>query len=200
MRQTLFHPLLFLTTPSASLWRPVVFWFLFLGSCFLALISCGPAKDDTHTKHAMKQINEDSLRKQFMKANQMVIQKENDEMDYYGKTHKMPFIKTSSGIRYYVYKASEKGDSIGEGSLISMDYKVSLLDGTECYSSTTEGKKTFEVGHENIESGIHKGVQYLKKGDHAILLIPSHLAHGLLGDMKKIPPQVPILYDIQISQ
>ena len=51
----------------------------------------------------------------------------------------------------------------------------------------------------NIESGIHKGVQYLKRGDKALLLVPSHLAHGLLGDYKKIPPQMPIVYDIQID-
>jgi FKBP-type peptidyl-prolyl cis-trans isomerase FkpA len=166
----------------------------------LLFCSCGPGNDNSHQKHNMKEIHKDSLKKQFMKANQMVIQKENDEMDYYAKTHKMPFVKTTSGIRYYVYKPSEKGDSIRDQMEISMDYKVSLLNGTECYSSKTDGKKTFIVGHENLESGIHKGVHYLKKGDQAILLIPSHLAHGLLGDMKKIPPQVPIVYDIQISQ
>jgi FKBP-type peptidyl-prolyl cis-trans isomerase len=54
------------------------------------------------------------------------------------------------------------------------------------------------VGHDDIESGIHKGLQYLKRGDKAILLIPSPLAHGLLGDMKKIPPQMPIVYEVQL--
>jgi len=74
-----------------------------------------------------------------------------------------------------------------------------------CYSSKTDGPKTFVVGHEilhegedKLESGIHRGVQYLKRGDKAILLIPSPLAQGLLGDMKKIPPQSPIVYDIYI--
>jgi FKBP-type peptidyl-prolyl cis-trans isomerase len=41
-------------------------------------------------------------------------------------------------------------------------------------------------------------VKYLKHGDKALLLIPSHLAHGLLGDFKKIPPQMPIIYDVEI--
>jgi FKBP-type peptidyl-prolyl cis-trans isomerase FkpA len=54
------------------------------------------------------------------------------------------------------------------------------------------------VGMEEIESGIHKAVQFMKKGDKALILIPSHLAHGLLGDMNKIPPQTPIIYDIYI--
>ncbi len=145
------------------------------------------------------QVNEDALKKQFIKANQQLVQKENDEMDQYARSHQMPFVSTKSGIRYYVYKASAKGDSIRDGMEITMDYKVSLMNGTEVYSSAELGKKTFIVGQENIESGIHKAVQFLKKGDKALILIPSHLAHGLLGDSKKLPPQMPIVYDVQIS-
>lgn len=119
-------------------------------------------------------------------------------MDYYAKTHKMPVVKTLSGIRYYVYEPSKKGDSIKDNMSIEMDFDVSLLDGTLCYSSKTEGKRTFVVSHDDVESGVHAGVKYLKRGDKAILLIPSPLAHGLLGDMNKIPPQSPIVCDVRI--
>ncbi len=139
------------------------------------------------------------IKEQFVRANQQTTQKENDEMDYYTKTHKMPFKKTLSGIRYYVYKHSEAGDSIRKGSQVTMYFQIKLLNGTECYSSATEGPKTFLVGQEDLESGIHKGVQLLKRGDKAIFLIPSVLAHGLLGDSKKIPPQMPIVYDVEIK-
>lgn len=171
----------------------VISLFLFLS------FGCRPDAEQTGVKnnHASS-YNADSLKKQFIDANKQVVQKESDEMDYYARSHKMPFVKTNSGIRYFVYNASSKGDSIRDGQTISMDFKVSLLNGTPCYSSETEGRKTFVVGHENLESGIHKGVQYLKRGDKALILIPSHLAHGLLGDMKKIPPQMPIVYDVQV--
>ncbi len=138
------------------------------------------------------------IKDQFIRANQQLLQKESEAMDYYAKTHKLPFVATTTGIRYYVYKASEKGDSIRAGMQITMGYEVSLLDGTKCYSSRTDGLKTFVVAQEDAESGIHKGVQYLKRGDKAMLLIPSSLAHGLLGDFKKIPPQMPIVYDLHI--
>ena len=127
-----------------------------------------------------------------------VVIKESDEMDYYQKSHEMPFVKTNSGIRYYVYSPSAKGDSIKTDDIIKINYKVSLLNGTECYSSKTDGPKEFVVGMENIEDGLHKAVLYLKSGDKAKILIPSHLAHGLLGDSKKIPPMSPIIYDIEI--
>lgn len=160
----------------------------------MVFISC---QNDTNEQQA-KSFDKTKIKEQFIKANKQVVVKENDEMDYYQKSHQMTFVKTSSGIRYYVYNTSSKGDSIDNGDIIKMNYTVSLLDGTECYSSKKDGAKEFKVGMENIEDGLHKAVLYLKNGDKALIMIPSHLAHGLLGDYKKIPPQSPILYDIEI--
>lgn len=163
----------------------ILFSFVFL--------SCGPSKKEEKNSYDHTKVKE-----QFIKANQQVVVKENDEMDYYQKSHQMNFVKTTSGIRYHVYKPSIKGDSIKNDDIIKINYTVSLLDGTECYSSKTDGAKEFKVGMEDIENGLHKAVLHLKSGDKALILIPSHLAHGLLGDSKKIPPQSPIVYDIEI--
>jgi FKBP-type peptidyl-prolyl cis-trans isomerase len=165
--------------------------------CLLSvvLVSCGNSEKNQPVVYKVKK---QAIKDQFIKANQQVVVKENDEMEFYARSHKMAFVNTDLGLRYYVYQASAKGDSIKDGDEITMEFTVSLLDGTECYSSKTEGPKTFKVGHENLESGIHKGVQFLKKGDKALIMIPSHLAHGLLGDMKNIPPQRAIIYDVQI--
>lgn len=153
---------------------------------------------NTEETGEVKKFDQIKIKEQFIKANKQVVTKENDEMDYYQKSHQMNFVKTNSGVRYFVYKPSVKGDSIEDGDIIKINYTVSLLDGTECYTSRTDGPKEFKVGMENIEDGIHKAVLYLKTGDKALIMIPSHLAHGLLGDSKKIPPQVPIMYDIEI--
>lgn len=166
--------------------------FLFFFSLFLS--SC---KTENNQDQA-KSFDKHKIKQQFVVANQKLVTKENDEMDYYQKTHQMNFVKTTSGIRYFVYKPSEKGDSINEGDIIKINYKVTLLDGTECYSSEKTGPREFTVAMEDIEDGVHKAVQFLKNGDKALVLIPSHLAHGLLGDQKKIPPQSPILYDLEI--
>lgn len=147
---------------------------------------------------AQQPMDKSKLKQQFIRANQQVVQKENDEMDYYQKSHQLPFVRSSSGVRYVVYKPSAKGDSIRAGDIVTMRYTVSLMDGTECYSSDSSGPKEFRVGQDDLESGIHRGVQLIKNGDKALFLIPSHLAHGLLGDYKKIPPQSPIVYDVEI--
>ncbi len=165
----------------------------------LFFLGCNEPEKPRQEGFQKKSFNKEGATNQFIKANQLLIQKESDEMDYYEKTHQLSFVKTNFGVRYLVYKPSLKGDSIKEGMEISMDYVVKLLSGEECYNSKRDGKKTFVVEHEQIESGIHKGIQLLKRGDKAILLIPSYLAHGLLGDMNKIPPQMPIVYEVSID-
>jgi FKBP-type peptidyl-prolyl cis-trans isomerase FkpA len=163
----------------------------------LFLLSCGPKEQEK--KDLLKNIDPEAIKKQFVQANKQIVQKENDEMDYYASAHQMNFVKTAAGIRYFVYKPSAKGDSLKDTSLVVLAYKVFLLNGTECYNSEKDGKKTFVVGHADIESGIVKALHYLKRGDKALILIPSHLAHGLMGDQKKIPPQMPIVYDIEVN-
>jgi FKBP-type peptidyl-prolyl cis-trans isomerase len=174
------------------------FSLLLLGLTILAA-SCSREQPLPTPRKKAQVINKDSIKNQFIRANKQVVQKESDEMDYYASSHQMPFVKTSSGIRYYVYQHSAKGDSIRDSSMVTLKYKVSLLDGTECYSSKTDGPKTFRVDRMDLESGIHMALFYLKRGDKALVLIPSHLAHGLLGDFKKIPPQMPIVYDVEVQ-
>jgi FKBP-type peptidyl-prolyl cis-trans isomerase FkpA len=161
---------------------------------FLLCQSCTPEPK----KEEQAPINKEALKKQFVEANQLLAQKENDDMDAYARNHKMDLVNTDLGLRYFVYAPSAKGDSIKDKMEIALDFTISLLDGTECYSTKETGPKKLMVGMEEAESGLHKGVKFLKKGDKAIILIPSHLAHGLLGDMDKIPPQMPIVYDIHI--
>jgi FKBP-type peptidyl-prolyl cis-trans isomerase len=79
-----------------------------------------------------------------------------------------------------------------------MEYNVKLLTGDMIYSSKELGSKTFEIGHGGVESGLEEALLYLKLGDKAKLIIPSHLAFGLLGDQNKVPPRSTLVYDIEI--
>ncbi len=56
----------------------------------------------------------------------------------------------------------------------------------------------FLVEMDNVESGLHEAITYLKEGDKAFIILPYYLAHGLLGDNDKIPPLSPALYDIEL--
>jgi FKBP-type peptidyl-prolyl cis-trans isomerase len=77
-------------------------------------------------------------------------------------------------------------------------YRISLLDGTVCYTSDATGPKDIVIAKDNTESGLHEGLQYLHEGDEATYILPSHLAHGLMGDGDKIPPKASVVYEIKL--
>ncbi|MCA0430595.1 MAG: FKBP-type peptidyl-prolyl cis-trans isomerase [Bacteroidetes bacterium] len=167
--------------------------------CFISVlvISCN-GNPNQKKQPIITDIDEHKIKNQFVEANKQLLKKENDEIDYYVKTHHQNFIKTQSGIRYFVLHTSKQGDSIKVNTKVTLNYTLSLLTGDVCYKSETNNPKQITVGNDDVESGLHRGLQYLKKGDKAVLILPSNLAHGLLGDFKKIPPQMPIIYEIEI--
>lgn len=60
------------------------------------LVFCYSCKDQVvHTENTTQknQVTDKAIKEQFIRANQQLMQKENDEMDYYVKSHKMPFIE-----------------------------------------------------------------------------------------------------------
>ena len=105
--------------------------------------------------------------------------------------------KTGSGLQYYIYEKGE-GEPAAPGMKAQVEMEVYLLDGTSCYKTADDELEEFVVDKSDIETGVQEGIKKMRVGDHAKLIIPSHLAHGLVGDMDKIPPLTVILVDIHL--
>lgn len=105
--------------------------------------------------------------------------------------------KTGSGLQYYIYEKGT-GPLAQVGDIAQVEYVISLLDGTECYKTQSDEVEEFQIDKAEIETGIQEGVKLLHKGDRVKFIIPSHLAHGLIGDMDKIPPLTPIVVDLYL--
>ena len=109
------------------------------------------------------------------------------------------FRKTGSGLRYAIVK-STNGVSPKVGQDAKIQYKVSLLSGDIVYETPKDEVDVFRVDNSQIESGIHEGIKLMKVGETFKLIFPSHLAHGLVGDLKKIPPLSPLVVDVQLIE
>ncbi len=107
------------------------------------------------------------------------------------------FTRTGTGLQYYIYD-STKNEPIKPGMLATVKFKISLLDGTLCYETKEDEIEEFRVERSDIESGVQEGIQKMRAGEKALLIIPSHRAHGLLGDLNKIPPLTPILVELSV--
>ena len=106
--------------------------------------------------------------------------------------------ETGTGLRYRIVK---QGDTalIKTKDIVSMEYEVRLLDGEVIYSSKEFGQKVFVVGRGGVESGLEEALLHLHKGDVAEIILPSHLAFGLLGDGDRIPPKSALVYKVKIN-
>jgi len=106
---------------------------------------------------------------------------------------------TGSGLRYIRMKEGS-GPVAKPGQEAKVQYVVSLLDGTECYRTKADEVEIFRIDKSNIETGIQEGIKKMRVGEKAKLIVPSHLAHGLIGDLDKIPPLTPIVVDIELFE
>jgi len=66
------------------------------------------------------------------------------------------------------------------------------------FDSISTGLKKFIIGKGQAENGLEEALLMMKYGDKARLILPPHLAFGLLGDDKKIPRRAIIVYEIEV--
>ena len=142
------------------------------------------------------QIDIKQMQEDLIAANKKALKQESEQIDAYVKRKGLDVVRTKTGLRFAIYKNVE-GENVKEHQEALVHYKVSLLDGTECYT-TEEKPEFFMVGKDYVESGLHEGIQFMSVGDKALIIIPSHLGHGLAGDLKKIPIKSTIVYDIEL--
>ena len=172
-------------------WTTKLFW---LAMIVFAGVSCRDRKPDVPVSY--EQIKEDLLEMNRKKAGQ-----ESAMLEKYIEENKWDAIRTGTGVYVYIYEVKDStAQKAALGQLALINYELRLLDGTLCYTTATEGAESFRIGQDDVESGLHEGVQYLRPGDKAKILIPSFLAHGFTGDQNKIPQDSPIVYDLELIE
>lgn len=137
-------------------------------------------------------------KKELIQNNKKSVRVESDQIDLYIKRRGWDMVKTRSGLHYMIY---EKGDGKvfpQENDTVFVQYKVSLINGKQIYASGKDEPASFVVGHDDVESGLQQGIQYLTVGDKAKMIIPAHLAHGYTGDFNKIPRSSTVIFDIEL--
>jgi len=167
----------------------LIYTFLFFS---LVLSSC------TQEEKKEKPIDYKQVNEGMILRNKIWHEQEMMDIDAFVKRHKWNVITTGTGLKYVIYESKDTtAPKAKEGMLVKVNYSISLLNDSICYTSEGEPQE-FLVGMDNVESGLHEGVTYLHIGDKAKIILSSNLAFGLIGDMDQIPPQSPLVYDIEL--
>ncbi|MFC2355504.1 MAG: peptidylprolyl isomerase [Capnocytophaga ochracea] len=108
------------------------------------------------------------------------------------------FEKTNSGL-YYQITHKGNGKKAEAGQKVAVHYTGMLLDKTVFDSSYRRKEPLqFTVGVGQVIAGWDEGILLLHEGDKARLVIPSELAYGSRGAGGVIPPNAPLIFDVEL--
>jgi FKBP-type peptidyl-prolyl cis-trans isomerase FkpA len=167
----------------------------FLGQVLLLALIVPSCKYDIQpalTTHHFTMMD-DSL----INYNKGIVKTEDQSIDDFVLRYGWKMTKTSTGVRIMNYYQGNGEKAVLEKTVV-FRYEVRLLNGDLCYSSVNDGNREIRLGHTPSETGLQEGILLMKVGDKAKIIVPSHIAFGLLGDQNKVPPRSSLIYDIEL--
>jgi FKBP-type peptidyl-prolyl cis-trans isomerase FklB len=106
-------------------------------------------------------------------------------------------ITTASGLQYKVLTEGKDARKPKEDETVTVNYRGTLLDGTEFDSSYKRGTPaTFPV--KGVIKGWVEGLQLMTVGSKWQLFIPSALAYGENGAGPQIGPNSTLVFDVEL--
>ncbi len=131
--------------------------------------------------------------------NHQIVQTEIQDIEDYMLRYHWDMKQSQTGLHYMIYKAGD-GPLPKQGDIVSIKFRVNLLNGNVVDRSDSLALFSFEPGKRDVASGLEEGVMLMNKGSRAKLILPSHLAFGLLGDLEKIPSRAVLVYDVEVCK
>jgi FKBP-type peptidyl-prolyl cis-trans isomerase FkpA len=98
---------------------------------------------------------------------------------------------------YYVERKEGSGDLIKTGDMVEIFYTGKFIDGQIFDSNYGSSPLSFKVGMGHVIPGMDIGIQLMKPGGEAMLIIPSRLGYGAKGAVG-IMPYSSLIFDIEI--
>lgn len=105
--------------------------------------------------------------------------------------------QTGSGLYYmFLTEPTDTNQRVEDGDRVLYDFKISLLDGTYVNGSAESGQRTLTLGKQQAEIGLHEVFLLSFTNCPMLIILPSHLAHGISQNEDDIPPRATLIYEI----
>ncbi|MEP6903554.1 MAG: FKBP-type peptidyl-prolyl cis-trans isomerase [Actinomycetota bacterium] len=115
-----------------------------------------------------------------------------------GKSIKQEAVTTASGLTYIITKHGD-GATVKAGDNVIVNYTGLLTNGAKFDSSLDRNDTfSFKVGAGMVIKGWDEGLQHLRVGDHATLIIPASIGYGSRGAGGVIPPDATLIFIIEV--
>jgi FKBP-type peptidyl-prolyl cis-trans isomerase len=111
-------------------------------------------------------------------------------------------IKAEKMLEGIFYTVTTEGDGKEplQGDYVKVRYVGKMLNGKVFDKSPVDEPYVFQLGNGQVIKGWNKAIEKLKIGTKATLYIPAHLAYGVHGIGTVIPPNSPLVYEIELVE
>jgi FKBP-type peptidyl-prolyl cis-trans isomerase len=107
-------------------------------------------------------------------------------------------VKTDSGLQYWDIKVGT-GEVAQDGAVVKVHYTGWFTTGKKFDSSVDAHQPySFTLGKGEVIKGWDEGVTGMKVGGKRQLRVPPELAYGDAGYKTIIPPNAPLIFDVQL--
>lgn len=130
-----------------------------------------------------------------------IFKRDSALIQQYLKTNNLKGESTPGGAVVVILKANTASKTyIAAGENIQSSYIGKLLEDGSIFDQSAPGDYfSFTVGTGQVIGGWDEGFQKLKHGEKALILIPSRLAYGSRGAGGAIPPNAPLVFEVEVK-
>jgi FKBP-type peptidyl-prolyl cis-trans isomerase len=156
-----------------------------------------PILNQEQIKQVMSTFQKDQMEKQAAARKATGEKNEQEGKKFLEENKKKEGVKTTaSGLQYKVIKEGN-GPKPKENDTVEVNYRGTLIDGTEFDSSYKRGKSAkFPVNR--VIKGWTEGLQLMSKGSKYQFFIPPDLAYGERGAGGEIGPNATLIFDVEL--
>lgn len=158
-----------------------------------------PALDDAEAKSVMDTLNKVTKERQQQQMAAQAGQNQVAGKAYLDTNAKKEGVKiTASGLQYKVLQAGS-GDKPKATDTVKVNYRGTLIDGTEFDSSFKRGQPA-QFPLNRVIPGWTEGLQLMSPGSKYQFVIPSDIGYGERGSPPTIPPAATLIFEVELLE
>jgi FKBP-type peptidyl-prolyl cis-trans isomerase FklB len=155
-----------------------------------------PRLNDQELRETFDKLRQDIRTRQQEKQRQATEKNRKEGEDFLAANKSKPGVITLTNGLQYVVLAEGSGPSPKPEDTVTVNYRGTLVDGTEFDRSATNQPATFAAN--GVIRGWTEALTRMKAGAKWKLFIPSDLAYGLMGRPPKIGPNATLIFEVEL--
>lgn len=152
---------------------------------------------ETEIREILMNLQKELMAKQQESLKALAERNKSEGEKFLSENRKKEGVKTlPSGLQYKVIK-KRSGKTPKETDMVTVNYRGTLIDGTEFDSSYKRGQpSSFPV--RGVIKGWTEALKLMKEGSQWQIVVPSNLAYGESGAGNVIGPNATLIFEIEL--